>query len=199
MGALSESYIMGLLRKYIKSDEGKAKIQEYHLSVFNGRIPDDGSPFSREKINEYLEAIRLQVWKAIVAVIPSFARSYGNIHAELTGADQRGIRASISIDEEALHRASLHYMNRKTFRATGALTVSAGKGVDDILALFAHGYSIHGHRPFGFWVHDGGNSEEYIGARMRRDPNPFLETVVDEVNDRYHGIGSAILDKKYTH
>ena len=108
------------------------------------------------------------------------------------------VKASIVVDESSLRRASLHYMKQSDER----LMVKRGEGINDILALFTHGYTINGRRPYGFWVRDNlaaelGNPLTRIGALMHRDPNPFLTEFVNEMNTEYSGICEVTLNAKY--
>ena len=147
-----------------------------------------GGILTKEQALEIARDICEEVRKAVREVIHSFRVSA--IQAHFDGIDERGfLRANISVDEDALYRASLHHMNRD-------LTISHGEGVNDIIALFTHGYSLS-KRPYGFWVRNGGRSMNRIGARMHRDPNPFLQDLVNRLNAEYDGRCTVTLNNKY--
>lgn len=195
MGVLSEEYIMQRLRAYVNSEAGKAKIAQYRKDVFNSKVHTSTGDLTKADIEAILQEIRDAFIKTVSAVIASF-RGDGVLtaHGEM---DERGyVQANILVDEDALRRESLHYMNKN-------LSIGHGEGVDDILALFTHGYTL-GKRPYGFWVRDtehasaSGQAMERIGARMHRDPNPFLTEFVNRMNEKYGDKCVVTLNNKYT-
>ena len=196
MATVSAKYIKTKLHEYLESDAGKKKIQQYKWDVFNGKAVGDDGMLTKSDMYDYLFEIKELFYEGVTAVIPSFNRSFNEINAESDYIIDGGVHASVSVNESALHRSSLHYMNQKTYENTGSLTISHGEGVDDILALFTHGYSLS-RRPYGFWVKSGGKSMVRIGALMHRDPNPFLAVIVNQINEKYRGICEATLDDKY--
>lgn len=190
---ISENYINRLLLKYMTTAEGKERVEKY-----TGQVISKG--FAQTDVNTRLAEIATRLYEAISAKIPSFARSRDSI--QVTAPRYRknqGMEAKISVDEDALHRESLHYMNRQEYMRSGSLKISAGRGVYDIVGLFTHGYEVRGKRPYGFWVHEGGDSEERIGARMRRDPDPFLRELTDKLNSEYAGVCEITLSDNYIH
>ena len=188
MGVLSEAYIMQRIDEFIKSDAGRAKLPHIRPDLLKKGIGSEVAARSKEDAENIMYHIRDELRAVIEATIASFRLEA--IYAEFKGFDNKGqLRASISVDESALRRESLHYMNRDR-------TIGHGEGVDDILALFAHGYSID-KRPYGFWVRDGGSSMTRIGARMHRDPNPFLINFVNEINAEYKGKCVVTLNNEY--
>ena len=185
MGVISETYAMKLLYDFLKTDAGKAKISQAHKEMIEKGF---GIMTSKEMAVEIIHNICEEVRKAVREVIRSFYVS--SIQAVISDIDSQGIlRASISVDEDALRRASLHHMNSD-------LTISHGQGINDIIALFTHGYSLN-KRPYGFWVRNGGDSMARIGARMHRDPNPFLQNLVNKLNAEYDGRCVVTLNNKY--
>ena len=187
MGVISEAYAMRRLNEFLKTDAGKAKITQIRKDLMKKGI-GGGGILTKEQAFEIARAICEDVRKAVREVIHSFRVT--SIQTNFAGTDERGfLRANISVDEDALYRASLHHMNRD-------LTISHGEGVDDIIALFTHGYSIS-KRPYGFWVRSGGRSMTRIGARMHRDSNPFLQDLVNRLNAEYDGRCAVTLNNKY--
>lgn len=188
MGVISEAYIMRRLNDFIKTDAGKAKIAQVRKDLVGKSLGGGSGALSKDMAQEIINKICEEFKVVVREVIQSFR--VDAIHANVEGFDGEGfLRANISVDEDALRRASLHYMNKD-------LTIGHGEGVDDILALFTHGYKLS-KRPYGFWVHDGGNSMTRIGARMQRDPNPFLADFVDRLNAEYEGRCTVTLNDKY--
>ena len=175
MGVISESYIM-------------QRLQEYVRDVYYGNAHTGAGLLTRTRVAAILQEIRDEFISTVIGVIPSFR---GDSVVAVSGEmDAQGcVSASITVDEDALRRESLHYMNRD-------LSIGHGEGVDDILALFTHGYTLD-KRPYGFWVHPGGNSMTHIGARMHREPNLFLTEFVERKNAEYAGQCVLALDNKY--
>ena len=193
MGVLSEEYIMQRLNKYANTKAGKERIAQIRRELFNGNKGGAGT-LTRDHVEKILADITDKFISAVIAVIHSFR--YDGVHAVVGDMDKNGyVRASITVDEDALRRESLHYMNKN-------LSIGHGEGVQDILALFTHGYTITGRRPYGFWVRDNisaaiGNSMTRIGALMHRDPNPFLSEFVEQMNTEYSGTCEVTLNDKY--
>lgn len=188
MGVISEAYIMRRVNEFLKSDAGKAKLAQVRKDLFDKEIGGGSGALSKKRAQEILHTICEEFKSVVQKIIASFRLEA--IHAEIDGFDNQGyLRANISIDEDALRRESLHYMNKN-------LSIKHGEGIDDILALFTHGYTLD-KRPYGFWVRNGGNSMVRIGARTYRDPNPFLQDFVDKLNAEYAGQCVVTLKDKY--
>ena len=192
MGVVSEKYIMQRLKAFMKSEAGKAFIADHLRDAYDKSI--DAGGITREDVDDILKDIKEEFIDAVKDVIPSFRGEC--VHVNAGAMDKKNkIRASISVEDEALRRESLHYMNRD-------LTIGHGGGIDDILALFTHGYTLT-KRPYGFWVRNTASSPTgtplvRIGALMHRDPNPFLEKFVELMNYKYADICSITLNDKYT-
>ncbi len=188
MGVISEAYIMQRLNEFVKTDAGKAKIAQVRKNIVSKGLGGGSGVLSKDMAQEIIYKICEEFKKVVIGVIQSFR--IDAVHANVEGFDNEGfLRANISVDEDALRRASLHRMNKD-------LTIGHGEGVNDILALFTHGYSLN-KRPYGFWVRDGGNSMTRIGARMHRDTNPFLADFVDRLNAEYEERCTVTLNDKY--
>lgn len=188
MGIISEDYIMRRLQHFVNSEAGRAKIAQHRRDVYYGNAPAGAGSLTRSQVATILQKIRDEFISTVIGVIPSFrSESVIAISGEM---DSQGlVEASIAVDEDALHRESLHYMNKD-------LSIGHGEGVNDILALFTHGYTLN-KRPYGFWVHADGNSMTRIGARMHREPNLFLTEFVERMNSEYAGQCVLALDNKY--
>lgn len=194
MGILSEEYIMRRLNKYADSKAGKERIAQLRRDIFNGNKGGGTGALTRARVEQVLNEVADKFISAVITVINSFR--YDGVHTIVMDMDKNGyVKASITVDEDALRRESLHYMNKN-------LSIGHGEGVEDILALFTHGYTITGRRPYGFWVRDNissetGHSLDRIGALTHRDPNPFLLEFVDEINEEYQGVCEITLNDKY--
>ena len=190
MGVISEDYIMSRLYKFVNSEAGRAKIAKHNRDVYYGNAPAGAGSLTRSRVAAILQSIRDEFISVVLGVIPSFRA--GSVVALEGEMDPQGwqVEAKLTIDENALHRESLHYMNKD-------LSIGHGEGVHDILALFTHGYTLN-KRPYGFWVRSGGTSMDRIGARMHREPNPFLTEFVQRMNAEYAGQCVLTLNDKYT-
>lgn len=195
MAAFPAQYIRQKVQEYLSSSDGQALIRKYQWDVFEGKKAAQEGMLTRADTREYLTEIKEIFWNGVSEVIQSFSRNIADIYAEIGEREGGGIKASISVNKEALHRSSLHYMRQSS---DGATSIGHGDGIDDILALFTHGYTL-GSRPYGFWVRENGDSMTRIGAKMHRDPNPFMQNIVNEINTKYSGICTATLDDKYIH
>lgn len=179
MSMISEDYIKRLVRQYVTNNQSKI-VQQHQKNVEKKR---------RAEAEEILRDVRKRFVDAVLTVVSSFQSD--SVSATFKESDTRGcLRASITVDENALRRESLHYMNQN-------LSIGHGEGVNDILALFTHGYTLKNGRPYGFWVRSGGDSMDRIGARMHRDPNPFLINLVEQLNAEYEGRCALTLNSKY--
>lgn len=189
MGVISEDYIMRRLQQFVNSEAGRAKIAQHRRDVYYGNAPAGAGSMTKSKVAAVLQEIRDEFISTVIGVIPSFR---GDSVVAIAGEmDAQGyVEASLTVDEDALRRESLHYMNKD-------LSIGHGEGVDDILALFTHGYSLS-KRPYGFWVRPGGTSMTRIGARMHREPNLFLTEFVQRMNAEYAGQCVLALNDKYT-
>lgn len=196
MGVLSEEYIMKRLEKYIKTKQGKAQIAQYRKDVFEGKVSHPGL-LTKDTVTKTLADVRAALISAIQKVIVTFRSDL--VYTSFSPMDDDGhVNASVTVDEDALRRESLHRMKQGE-----RLTISHGEGVRDILALFTHGYTLD-KRPYGFWVRDNvmadmGQPLTRIGALTHRDPNPFLRILVDELNEQYAGVCKITLNDKYIH
>ena len=192
MSIISEAYMMRRLNEYLKSDAGKAKVSQIRRDAFDANKPIGA--LTRERVERILNEVADEFVSTVITVINSFR--YDGVHTIIDGMDDEAcVKAKIVVDEDALQRESLHYVNER-------MGISHGEGVRDILALFTHGYKITSRRPYGFWVRDNvmaeiGNPLTRIGALMHRDPNPFLAEFVERMNAEYGGICNITLNDRY--
>lgn len=190
MFELSESDIWELLYEYIGTSEGQADVENFLNSIGQGIGVGGGSggglgsgSLDDKEINSILADIKRAFAAAVTAVIPSF--HIGSIHTTKSGYGADGqLNASLVVDESALHRESLRRNKNQP----------PNTGVEDILALFTHGYTIRKKRRFGYWhSHD----DVRIGAKKRRSPNDFLSKFVDDMNSKYLGKCVVTLEDTY--
>ena len=189
MSVISEEYIMRRLYKYVNSKAGRAKLAQRRRDIYYNSSFSSPGVMTRSRVAAILQDIRDEFIDTVIEIIPSFRA--GGVTAVAGDIDEQGyVEASLLIDEGSLHRESLHYMNSN-------LSIGRGEGVNDILALFTHGYTLN-KRPYGFWVRNGGNSMTRIGALMHREPNLFLSEFVQRMNEEYIGQCVLALNDKYT-
>lgn len=86
-------------------------------------------------------------------------------------------RCNISISESALHRDSL---------------VPSNDGIDDIISLFVHGYANAKKSVHGEW-----NGIEIWTPRSREANPVFLQSAIDEFNQKYKEKAVATLKSEY--
>lgn len=184
MTGFSEADVFALLYEYLGTSEGKAIVKDYFDSIGQGGGSGSGSgTLDNSAVNSILADIRKSFAAAVTAVIPSF--HIGSISTRKLGADSNGaLNASLLIDESALQRESLRRNKAQP----------PNTGVEDILALFTHGYSVRKKRRFGYWH---SHEDARIGAKMHRAPNDFLSEFVDSMNSKYLGKCVLTLEDKY--
>lgn len=194
MQSIDISYILSLVNDFLSSKEGKEYVSDFFLTEKD----ETSSILSKNAdVSKIVDEIKEMLFDAITREIHSFHNSRDAIKDEPSQTEGKP-EIVITIDKESLHRSSLHYMNAREYKKTGKLTIGAGSGVQDIVALFVHGYTLKSRRrPFGFWVHEGGASEEYVGARRHRDPSDFLDVLIANINAIYKEMCTAYLDEKY--
>lgn len=197
MGVLSQEYIMQRLTEYMNSKAGKDRLADLRKKGMTTATGLGSGAMSNQQIKTVANAIADAFASAVIEVIMSFRSE--KVHVVTAQPDAQGkVRVSIVVDEDGLRRESLHYMNKNG-------TLAHGGGVNDILALFTHGYTISSRRPYGFWVRDGvyakatGNSMTRIGALMHRESNPFLSNFVTRMQAEYGDVCEVTLNNKYIH
>lgn len=107
----------------------------------------------------------------------------------ITGIDNtdKGLVFHIKFPEDRIRRESL--------LVRGAdVNYRTGEGIDDIIALFAQGYTISvPHTPYGYWESRGVD----IHAPKHRNPSTFMASARGEFNSKYNGRARADFDPKY--
>ena len=170
-----EAYILGLLKQYAKSPEGKAKIKEMYGIDYKERIGDKDFLY-------YGNLMKKILYEKASGVIKSM-----NVDDIIVGAPTQGADGmwtlTIEFDKEKIHRDSLLPHPTKT---------SAGypDGFDDIVLLFSKGYHARDY-VYGDW------HGKRIRSRLSRKPNNFLEEAVKDFNVETKGAAYAELTGKY--
>jgi len=182
---ISEKYIMSLLKEYVKSDEGRKR--------FAGKIKELGGEYtpSRREMRTITRNIRKELYQAIHEHVKSF-KPQSILISEPTVVDGRTV-FNIGFEKNALFRESLHYYQSnedgvREKKYTGA-------GIDDIVYLFEHGYTVHKKRPYGYWNTDQG--EVWVSGKMHREPQYFLRAIVERMNVQYKDVCKVVLDDNY--
>lgn len=155
------------MEQFIRAKEGKEFLRKH---AFEARNAEEQIDTARKQ--EILTEIYAEFVGAIKSVLPNF-----NTGAISVRPGESQSRAYITVDYNALHRDSLHYT-----RSDGSK--GGGEGIDDILALFTHGYTLKHRAPYGTWTKGDGTTIE-IRALAHRDPNPFLEHLVASLTARF--------------
>ena len=170
--------INALLEEYIRSPEGKRFLHEHNY----------GTHLTRLKKTQYapiLQEIREAFISAVLKVLPNFRESGVSITLQRSGN-----WAYITIDPTALRRESLYWESADGTKA------GQGAGIDDILALFTHGYTLSHRAPYGVWDRSDGTSVK-TAALHHRDPNPFLQNLLLYLEAKYGNVCSFVLHEDY--
>lgn len=171
---LSEKDILNLLQEYVRTPEAKKWLSSQYGVTIGG-------------FDSVVNDIKQELIAAITAVLPNFNTSA--IHCLREDRDEKNSRYSIVIDMAALRRESLYY-------TTAAGNRVQGEGIDDILALFTHGYTLKHRTPYGIWDRSDGTSVR-IPALRHRDANPFLQELCKKLNVKYRDICVITLNDDY--
>lgn len=171
---LNEKDILNLLQEYVRVPENRKWLEKHH-GVDIGINTD------------VLLEIKQELEAAITTVLPNFNMSSVRC---VRDTQVGGVaKYSIVIDITSLRRESLHYTTKEGKRVQG-------EGIDDILALFTHGYTLKHRVPYGIWDKSDGSSMR-IKALPHRDPNPFLQDLCKELNAKYHDVCEITLNDDY--
>lgn len=176
-----EEYILSLLGEYVKGSE----------LMSEGNV--EATKFGKDEAEKLTKEIMNDFVILVSSKIHTFrkAKVYGRVSTTYRKTGQ--LSASISVDETSLRRESL-YLTK---------TTHTGKGIDDILALFVHGYKIKSKwRPKGRWVHWGDSLDNFkelkiIKCLPFRRKDAFLTDFVAYINKKYAGQCVATLESPY--
>ena len=171
---LNEKDILNLLQAYVRAPENRGWLKKEHDVEFgvDTRILAD---------------IRRELEAAIKSVLPNFKMSSVRFvrDSSVSGSE----KYNVIIDSSALRRESLYYTTKDGNRVQG-------EGIDDILALFTHGYTLKHRAPYGIWDRSDGDSV-MVRAKAHRDANPFLQNLCNTLNAKYHDVCEVTLSDDY--
>jgi hypothetical protein len=175
---LSEKYIMGLLKKYASSPEGKKAIKDTYGIDYN---PKKYTPQYFKKWGNKMKQILL---KHINSVIPTISES-DIIVNEPTVSEGGKYTLQISFNKDALFRPSLN-PDRRDWTGRNITVKNNQIGIEDIVIHFTYGWNARG-SVYGEW------HGENVWSRRSRQPNDFLERAIDEFNKNAKGVAVAEL------
>ena len=170
---LNENDILDLLEEYVRDPKNRQWLLQRQGVEIGGNA-------------DVALAVRRALISAIRSVLPGF--KVDGIRVVRNARAESGDQIDIVIDEAALHRESLYYFKDGVRKQ--------GEGINDILALFTHGYDLSHRVPYGYWKKHTGETVR-IGALAHRDANPFLQNLCDQLNVKYAGICTIELNNDY--
>jgi len=175
---ISEEYIMGLLKQFAASPEGKAEIKKQYRKEYDG-----GGGQAVERIMVAREAKQI-LHTFIKKHIPSIKLE--DLVLSNPVMDEKGRTVlKISFRSGALRRESLDPDRYP-------------EGIEDIVLHFTHGWNAKA-RIGGIWKHPDGKRGRKVWSRQTRKPGDFLKRAVNEFNRKHYcGYAYAELDEKYT-
>lgn len=176
---LSEEYILSLIEKYSKTPAGKAEIAKHKKGKFDARVATEGAEaLSVQQMKQIGNDMRDMLFGKISKVIKSFRIE--NIIVEKPVVKDNQYEIKIRFDESALQRDSLD-------------PDKYPEGVSNIIKLFINGYDARG-AVYGVWK---GHGDEEIWSLRHRNPNDFMDEVVEAFNNKYANVARAELADEY--
>ncbi len=168
--ALSESYVDGIIKKWMKSSEGKEELKKQGIT---------STGYSFVKIKQIGEELKNALCNAINEVgIKSFASNLVQVDSPVSSSDSTYI-VHIIFPEESLKRKSLW------IGGNGKYTGYTGDSVYDIVGLFSNGYRAK-NQVWGYWV--GHDNNPYTGSRIYRAPTSFISNTIRQFEVKYPNI-----------
>lgn len=165
------NYIKRLVKDYAASETGRSDIKEQTGVTYDPR-------FTANTARRYIEILRQNLYFGIRERITSFKPS-DIICSDITAGEAGLFHGEIRLNREALRRESLY-------------PEEYPEGVNDIVLHFVHGWHAKDYA-YGVWS-DRGSS---VRSRKDKDPDPFLETIVNDFNSTMGDIVVAHIDDKY--
>lgn len=175
---ISESAIMGKIRKYASSAEGKARMQKKintYIASGVSRSEAGGSIISIREMNDLAKQMMRFIQQAGGALPESVRNDLSGMTATSPAQVGNNIYEVIISTPEVPRRSLLISKGDGSNRYTG-------DGVYDIIGLFDSGYSTDG-RVYGVW--EGHEGLGRIGSRMSREGLHFLQGACDTFNRMY--------------
>lgn len=173
--AISEAYIMKLVREYAKSPEGKQAIREKYGIEYDEK-------FTRAQVKAYGNRMKKILYNHIHDEIKSISLDDIIVEEPLLREDGR-FEIKLSFREGSLHRESLY-------------PDGYPDGLKNIVLLFAKGYHTS-HPVHGDWTYNGSVVAKSVWGKRSRAPSNFLNDAVDEFNGASAGVATAYLEGEY--
>ncbi len=173
--AITEAYIMKLVREYAKSSQGKKEIREKYGVEYDEK-------FTRAQVKSYANRMKKILFAHIQTQIRSITMDDIIIEEPMLRGDGR-FEIKLSFKEGSLHRESLY-------------PEGYPDGLKNIVLLFAKGYRTS-HPVHGDWTFDGKIIANDVWGKRTRAPSNFLYDAVNEFNGMASGIAVAHLEDEY--
>lgn len=165
--ALSEAYVDGLIKKWMKSADGKAELKKRGIT---------STGYSLEQMKEMAVELKFDLCAAIIAVgIKSFDGLRVRVLKPTESIDNT-FRVDISFPDEILKRKSLW------IGGNGRYSGYTSDGIYDVVGLFTRGYRAS-RQVWGYWV--GHENNPYTGSRVYRAPNSFISKTISQFKAKY--------------
>ena len=165
--ALSEAYVDGLVKKWMKSPEGKAELKKRGIT---------STGYSLVQMKAMGIELSNMLCNAIIDVgIKSFASNLVQVDSPMSTNDSTYM-VHINFPDEILKRKSLWV------GGNGRYSGYTSDGIYDVVGLFSRGYRASG-QVWGYWV--GHENNPYTGSRVYRAPNNFISKTVHQFNAKY--------------
>lgn len=165
------NYLKRVIKEYAASDAGKADIKEQIGVTYDPK-------FTKGTAKRYVELLRHNIYVAIRERIESFSPASISCSEVRVGTNGR-FYADIILNAAALRRESLY-------------PEKYPEGVDNIVLHFVHGWHAKNYA-YGVWR----DRSSFTVSRKDKEPDSFLEDVVNEFNSAMGEIAIAYIDPKY--
>ena len=177
---ISEKYILKKISSHLNNSKNKKQIKGQFLEI------------NQDRMKNLAQEMAAQLWRGVSARIHSMEPEdiiVGDIEET-----NDGFKIAISFDKEALHRNSMAHDGFNTLE-------KYEDGIDNIVLLFTRGYKARS-RVYGIWdTYKKGKwlhwHEGIDTSRQERDPDPFLQEIVDDFNSKHKKEVHAVLNTNY--
>lgn len=168
---------------YLKTAAGTQKVKDW-AKANPKKAAEVGVYASDAKILKEAQKLRVQLFEAIKSRIKSFDNIDDIVIGKIIRQKNGEAQIELKFRPESLQRESLNPNN---------------DGVINILLLFTKGYTIPDTKtpPRGNWKYKGNVIHKNVTALKHRNPDPFLNDMVNVFNSDNSNKGTAILVEKY--
>ena len=172
--ALSESYVDGLIKKWMKSSDGKAELKKRGIT---------STGYSLVQMKAMGEELSSMLCNAIIDVgIKSFASNLVQVDSPMSAGNST-YTVHINFPDEILKRKSLWTGYSRQFpNENGRYMGYSGDNCYDIVGLWTKGWKSNNYA-YGYWV--GHENNGYIRSRIYRAPNSFISKTINQFNAKY--------------